>query len=145
MTRSHLCAAALGVLLLAASTGCGGDDTLSASDYRDKGNAICEDVGPGVRDAVPDEQPTVQAIQQDVAPKLARVLSPLRDRLGALRPPPDLAGGHAQLLSAVDSAVETAEQASRDESVAARLQQEGPPLEEIGVRAGELGLTSCMG
>lgn len=146
MTNSGPVAVALALLLLSTSAACGDDDdTMSTLAYRTEGNEICENVGQDVREAVPDEQPTVQAIQEDVAPALASALSSLRDRLGELRPPPDLAAGHAELLSAIESAVETAEEAARDDSVAARLREEGPPLDEIGTRATELGLTSCAG
>lgn len=146
MNRSRIAAAGAAVLLVFASVACGGDDdTLSASDYRSQGNAICRDGGAGVRAAVPDEQPTVEAIQRDHAPALAGALSSLRDRLRELRPPANLAGGHAQLVSAVDSALATSEQAARDVAVASRLREEGPPLEEIGERATALGLTSCAG
>ncbi len=145
MNRSRIAAASAAVLLVFASAACGDDDALSASEYRSQGNTICRDVGAGVRAAVPDEQPTVEAIQRDHAPALAGALSSLRDRLGELRPPANLAGGHAQLVSAVDSALATSEQAARDVVVASRLREEGPPLEEIGERATALGLTSCAG
>lgn len=146
MNRSRIAATGAAVLLVFALAACGDDDdTLSASDYRNQGNAICRDVGAEVRAAVPDEQPTVEAIQRDHAPALAGALSSLRDRLRELRPPANLAGGHAQFMSAVDSALATSEQAARDVAVASRLREEGPPLEEIGQRATALGLTSCAG
>lgn len=143
MNTKRVRAVAVALLVVSAASACGEDETLSASEYRKDGNAICEDVGPEVRAAVPDEQPTVHAIQQEAAPALARALSRLGDRLDDLRPPPSLARGHDQLLSAVHTAVATSEQAARDQSVAARLRDEGPPLDELGNRAGELGLTSC--
>ena len=145
MNRSRIAAAGAAVLLVFASAACGGGDTLSPSEYRSQGNAICREVGAGVSAAVPDEQPTVEAIQRDHAPALASALSSLSDRLGELRPPANLAGGHAQLVSAVDSALATSEQATRDIAVASRLREEGPPLDEIGEQATALGLTSCAG
>jgi hypothetical protein len=146
MRTSRFAAAGATLLFALASAGCGeGDDTLSASEYRSQGNAICQEAGRSVRNAVPDEPPTVQAIQEGVAPALARALSPLGDRLRQLRPPQSLAGGHGELLAAAESAVRTAEEAARDGSVAARLREEGPPLEEIGERAVAIGLTSCAG
>lgn len=147
MNRSRIAAAAAAVLLVFASAACGDDDddTLSASEYRSQGEAICREVGAEVSAAVPDEQPTVEAIQEDHAPALAKALSSLRDRLGDLRPPANLARDHTQFVSAVDSALATTEQAARDVTVASRLREEGPPLDEIGERATALGLTSCAG
>ncbi len=136
----------LAVLLAVVLIGCGdSDDRLSASEYRSQGNEICGDVSVAVQAAVPDSQPTVEAIQKDHAPALEAALSPLRERLGQLRPPASLASEHGQLLSAVDSAIATLGQAARDEAVAARLRDEGPPLDELGDRAGALGLTACAG
>lgn len=146
MKGSHLSAAAAAVLLAVVSVACGdSDDRLSASEYRSQGNKICGEVGVAVQAAVPDAQPSAEAVQKDHAPALEAALSPLRERLGELRPPASLATEHAQLLSAVDTAIATLGEAARDEAVAARLREEGPPLDELGDRARDLGLTRCAG
>lgn len=144
MKRSNIAGTAAGVLLAVAFVACGSDDdTLSASEYRAQGDKLCRDVAADVQAAVPDSQPTVEAIRRDHAPALERALAPLKDGLEQLRPPANVARDHAQLVSTVESAIATLQEAARDEAVAARLRKEGPPLDELGERAIALGLTSC--
>lgn len=145
MTRLTARLGVLLVLLLGAAA-CGGaaaDDTLSAEDYRDAGNAVCRSIDAEISDILSGGTPTVEAVHDELAGRMAVALQTLRDGLAELRPPTDLAADHDELLTAIDDAVATLEEATADEAVAARLIEEGPPLDEIDVLAHELGLAAC--
>jgi hypothetical protein len=135
-------------LVLAQGVAACGDDaagTLSAAEYRNAGNAICGDADAAVSAALPEEEPTIEVAQTELAPQLSEALSDIRNALNNLSPPSNLADGHAQLLSALDSATETLDQATKDRAVVEQLLAEGPPLNEIGEHAAQLGLTACTG
>jgi hypothetical protein len=144
--RTHaLVAVALALTLGVAACGDNDDDTMSASQYRSAGNDICRDADADVSAAIPDEEPTVEAVQNELAAQLSKALSALADRLNALRPPSGLANGHTRLLSTIESATETMNEATQDRAVAQQLVADGPPLDEMAVIAAELGLTACTG
>lgn len=125
---------------------CGDDgDTLTTAEYRDAGNQICRDADAAVSAAIPEEEPTFEVAQTELAPQLSRALTGIREELDGLAPPSGLADDHVQLLAAFDSATAILDRATEDDAVLERILAEGPPLDEIATLASRLGLVACSG
>ena len=146
MKRAALLASA-SLTLMIPLVACGDDDdasgALSASEYRDAGNELCESLDEEVNAVLSGGQPTAEEVQEDLAPRLSTALSRLRDGLGDLQPPTDLAGAHAQLVSTLESAIGTLDAAVEDSSLAAQLAEQGPPIDELDSLARDLDLSAC--
>lgn len=130
----------------AALAACGGDDTLSAEEYRSQGNAACEAYEKKVR-----ELPQPKSLQDvpEYADEAQAELSSLIDTLDELQPPDDLEQKHNELvdlgrqsadaLDDLSNAGESGSQAQIQKSLAnaARLDQQSDQLSR------DLGLDQC--
>lgn len=129
----------------AALAACGGDDRLSAEEYRTQGNTACETYEKRVRAL---EQPTslrdVPAYADDARAELAKLI----DTLDELQPPDDLEQKHNELVRVGRRSVvalgdlSAAGKSGRQEEIqralgsAARLDQQSDELSrDLGLRA----------
>lgn len=130
----------------AALAACGGDDRLSADEYREEGNAACDAYEQRVR-----ELPQPKSLQDvpEYADEAQTELSELVDTLDDLQPPSDLEQKHNELVrlgrESADALgdLSTAGESGKQEEIqqalgnAARLDQQSDQLSR------ELGLNAC--
>ncbi len=139
-------ALALILTCAAALAACGGDDGLSAEEYREQGNAACERYEADVR-----ELPQPQSID-DVAPYAGKAqarLAELIDELDELEPPSDLKEQHDQLIRLGRNGVqeikklEAAGESGQQSEIEGALQSAGDLDTQSDEVARELGLDAC--
>lgn len=130
----------------AALAACGGDDRLSAEDYRTQGNEACEAYEQRVRELA---QPSSLDDVPEYADQAQAELTELIDTLDELQPPDDLEQRHDELvrlgrqsveaLGDLSAAGESGEQQQIQRALAgaARLDQQSDQLSR------DLGLEAC--
>jgi hypothetical protein len=140
-------AGSLAVAAVIAMAACDDSDSdgtnLTPAEYRHAGNEICRSIDAEISAVLGGGRPTVDTIQDDLAPRLSAALTVLGDGLNRLRPPAELVSDHEQLVTAIDSSTDTLDAAVADRALATQLAEEGPPMDEIDRLATELGLTAC--
>ena len=145
MNPTRLLVGTLAVTSLAASA-CGDDDSAAADpeEFIETGSAICAEIGPQVAEAFPDPtgQPDI-AFVRSFAGELADVLAGVHDRFEQLTPPEDQTGNFEALLASLNQSVTSLRQSLDDDTVAAEIVKQGPPLEEPSIAAAALGLEGC--
>lgn len=124
---------------------CGGDDSLSAEEYRAQGNAACDRYE---RDVGALEQPQSVDEVPEYAEQAAARLTELIDELDALAPPDDLADGHEELVGlGRDSTAKLEELQAVADGEPEELQQVLEQASELDGQsdalARELGLDAC--
>ena len=143
--------AATAVTVLAAPIGCGGDDSLSAEDFRSEANEICragnerleqilDDVASGLESG---ESPSAERIEEVFGRALEDIRGQLSD-LRALDGPGDLEAEVDDVLDEAGEAVDALDRQIADDPLAL-LEQEEDPFAEVNSRFVDLELTECGG
>jgi len=141
-------AALVGVLVLLAGCGGGGDTRLSREEFESQGNAICakyqkqlNELGtPSSLDEIPD-----------LVDKALVILNKEIDEIAALNPPEELQGDFDKMIAASDKTKAAADDLSSaakagDQAAVQKALEEGNAASaEADQLAGNLGLDSCKG
>jgi hypothetical protein len=147
MRRSFLIAAVAAASLAA----CGGDDGLSADEYRQQANAACRE-GNAAEDRVPEPSDADPRTFADYLQKVVDSQKPAMDKFRELKPPEDLQSLHDDVTKLQDEQIALARGAIEDlrggksvQEVFTRIQGEGGRLEQRNNDlARRLGARECL-
>lgn len=143
--------AGAGVLIAAVATaGCGSSsDRLSASEFRQQANAVCEHMNKrfdaAFKDFPTDREPTPEEMQSFFRDSVPIVEAAVK-QLDALRPPKELADRFDDYLVAQRSGTANARKAaSSPDAAVAASKGEDPASARANKIASELDLQTCVG
>ncbi len=138
----------LATALLAAAAGCGGDDGLSADEYRSEANEICRTGNERIEQILEDATGELESDSpspERLGDVLGRSLDEIRRQMSEVR----ALDGPNELEADVNDVIGDAEEAADaldqqlDEDPVAALEQEEDPFEDVNRRLTDLGLTEC--
>lgn len=140
MHRSRTVLALVSVAALSLPlTGCGGDDTLSAKEFRSQAEKLCnaaekdtDKIGEELSDSA-TEADLAKAID-----KLVDRVGELADDIAALKPPKDLVEGRDDMIAAVRKGLDKV-----DNATAAELSAMEDPFADANEKAKKIGLDAC--
>ena len=125
---------------------CGDDNPAAASpaELVQLGSAMCAEFAPQVAEAFPDPAgPPDVTYLRSFAGELADVLIAAHDRFEEITPPEDQAEKFEALLSSLKQSANSLREALTDDTVAAEMLEQGPPLEQPTIAAAALGFEGC--
>ena len=129
---------------------CGGDDALSAKEYRAEAKSICEDATKATRAVEAPTRTTNEAVASYFQ-RLITVTKRSSDRFGELEPPEELKAKHDAALKANKAGIEEVErliaELERGGDARALLQNAQTRLQDLSRRSDEaaraLGVPQC--
>ena len=139
MTRTRICLATTMLALTALLAGCGGDDALTAKEFRSQANHLCteadkdtEALGAGLSDTSSEKDVT------DAIDKLVERNEKLVKDIDALKAPESLADDVDEMLDSVKAALKKLDAATLEE-----LNAMEDPFTEANAKSKALGLDAC--
>lgn len=153
MPRRLLATALTLLLATAALAACGGggdDDALSTTDYRAQLGRLCDEgerAASTVAQPADETGPAVADFLEATVPIVERI----RARVGALRPPADLAAAHAEYLRNADATLAESRRiiplVRSSDDVERTIEREGERLDELNAQSdrivGRLAVPQC--
>lgn len=147
MTRRSMTALAVAAIMGMAACGGGGSDTLSEDDFIDEVNGLCADANDDLDDIADPESLSDVA---DFAADSSEIFTDLREALGEISAPDDLADDFADALDTIDDLIAKLgdlEEAANDDDgdeVDALVEDIGGLSDDLEGLADDLGADDCI-